>query len=98
MAPQRGIGSPRRQAGGGARHPEAAGRQHAGADARGWTRTLAEIQAALPAGMKIDEPHLSPGRLHRASSIDNLLAALRDGAILVDRHRLRLPALAARRR
>ncbi|MBP6636174.1 MAG: efflux RND transporter permease subunit [Sulfuritalea sp.] len=45
-------------------------------------RTLAEIQTALPAGMKIET------RLFRQAdfievSIDNLLAALRDGAILI---------------
>ena len=45
-------------------------------------RTLADIQASLPAGMKIET------RLFRQAdfievSIDNLLAALRDGAILI---------------
>jgi Cu/Ag efflux pump CusA len=45
-------------------------------------RTLAEIQTALPAGMKIET------RLFRQAdfievSIDNLLGALRDGAILI---------------
>ena len=45
-------------------------------------RTLAEIQTGLPAGMKI-ESHIFRQADFIRISIDNLLAALRDGAILV---------------
>ena len=45
-------------------------------------RTLADIQAGLPAGMKI-ERHIFRQADFIETSIDNLLVALRDGAILV---------------
>ncbi|TYC52236.1 efflux RND transporter permease subunit [Zoogloea oleivorans] len=45
-------------------------------------RTLADIQAGLPAGMKI-ERHIFRQADFIGTSIDNLLVALRDGAILV---------------
>ena len=45
-------------------------------------RTLAEIQAGLPQGMKIERHIFRQADFIRVS-IDNLLAALRDGAILV---------------
>ncbi|HRH73561.1 MAG TPA: efflux RND transporter permease subunit [Zoogloea sp.] len=45
-------------------------------------RTLADIQAGLPAGMKI-ERHIFRQADFIKTSIDNLLVALRDGAILV---------------
>jgi len=45
-------------------------------------RTMADIQASLPQGMRI-ETHVFRQADFIATSIDNLLAALRDGAILV---------------
>ncbi len=46
------------------------------------TRTLAEIQATLPAGMLI-ESHIFRQADFIRIAIDNLVAALRDGAMLV---------------
>jgi Cu/Ag efflux pump CusA len=82
-----------RQARRGARHPAPAGGQHAGADAR-LDATMADIQKSLPAGMKIENAAVPPGRLHRNLDRQPDGRAARRGDP-DRRHRLRLPALGA---